>query len=347
MKDSIDSLLSNQITFFVVTTLYKSNGTIQKTFDSMLAQTFSHIVHYIYDDGSPENPDAIVDSYIKAVKERKQPYTVIYEKGFKNLGVDFAHQHGFQKMTGTHFMWLDSGDYLDPRYFEIVERAIRSHPECTWFHTNVSFYSPKKGVFLKNKGKQYHLCNLRRKDQRPFGLSGRDFFYHHHVVSVSAYRSINPQMIFLDGHLFGGLYYDGQIFQALAAAEQKGCYLAKPLSFIQDVPGSAGMAVKIDLYKQRKGIKEMFRYLALTDEQKRFANGYYDFLDLSVAVEGHCLTGETQKAIQSYKDTKKYLKDNQLPHYYFVNQSRAKRFYIFARLPILLRLYKKIRHLSH
>jgi glycosyltransferase involved in cell wall biosynthesis len=48
---------SSDLPFFcVITTLYNSNATIQKTFDSMLAQTYPNIIHYIYDDGSPQNP---------------------------------------------------------------------------------------------------------------------------------------------------------------------------------------------------------------------------------------------------------------------------------------------------
>jgi glycosyltransferase involved in cell wall biosynthesis len=345
-KNSPTKPSSNPITFFVVTTLYNSNATIQKTFDSMLSQTYGNLVHYIYDDGSPENPDALVAQYIEAVKAVSPPYTVIYEKGTKNLGVDLAHQHCFQKMSGSFFTWLDSGDYLDPHFFEAIAKASKKHPDRTWFKTDFHYYD-NQGVEAKTGVCQtMSKRNLRRKDQLPNDMFGRDVIYSPGAYSVSAFKKVNPVCLIWDAKTTEAPYYDVQIFREFALNKEPAFYIDKPLSFYLKDPHSASKDTKARHNKVDQGMEAILCSLNYPQEKIQFYHDYYGLKLTILDIEGYCLQGQPKKAIVAYHDVKQFLKAHHLPAYYFANKKRSIRFYLFARCPLLLALYKKTRHLQ-
>lgn len=305
----------------------------------MLSQTCGNLVHYIYDDGSPENPDALVAQYIEAAKHRAHPYKVIYEKGAKNLGVDLAHQHCFQKMSGTFFTWLDSGDYLDPHFFEAIAKASKKHPDRTWFKTDFYYYD-NQGVEAKTGVCQtMSKRNLRRKDQLPNDMFGRDVIYSPGAYSVSAFNKMNPSCLILDAKTTEAPFYDIQIFREFALSREPMLYINKPLSFCLKDPHSASKNNKTRHNDINKGMIDVLSAIGFSKERIAFCHDYYALKTTIQDIENFCFQNRPNDSIAAYKRTLQFLQDHHLPSYYFINKKRYLRFVFFAKHPWLLKLY--------
>jgi GT2 family glycosyltransferase len=188
---------------FLITTIYGHRDRLERTLNSVLQQTSGNFIHYIYDDVGPENCDEVVEAYRKAASERPIPFTVIYEKGKVNLGVDGAHQRAFSLCTCPYFMWLDVGDYLDPAFIENALKEVPKHLECSFFHFNTRSYDEAHGLSKKPTSAQFKMKELAREDQLPNFLGNANIYYHHFVVNFHDYKQINPSLFIQDGRKNG------------------------------------------------------------------------------------------------------------------------------------------------
>jgi glycosyltransferase involved in cell wall biosynthesis len=328
--------------FFVITTLYNSASSLKATLDSMAKQTYGRLIHLIYDDGSkPElNCDSLVEDYKKEVSKRSDPYPVIYEKGSKNLGVDGAHVHCFREIEGTHFTWLDSGDYLSPSFFEEVAKAVQAHPECHWFGVNF-FLFDQTGVDPVSRGKKPDVSPIvHHSDWLPM----RTFYtWRKLVIEKETFFSINPNLFFIEGKQYGGAYYDGQIELAFVLKSEPICYLSHPLAYQFVDAHSASRQFSFDLEKEKQGLAIYLPKLGISSQEISKYIGYLDMTNKAQQVEGNFHQDRYDKALENFKEIKKFIRQNHLPEYYFVCRKRARRFACLSRHAFLRKCYRFVR----
>ena len=106
----------------VITPVYNRRATIQRTMDSVEAQTFRSIEYIIIDDGSSEAIDDIVDTYMQM---SKLPVMFIKKE---NGGVHTARNIGFRKARGTLVLNIDSDDELLPEACDVFWNTWTSIP---------------------------------------------------------------------------------------------------------------------------------------------------------------------------------------------------------------------------
>lgn len=104
----------------VIIPVYNVRPWLCECLDSILAQTFSDIEIIVVDDGSDDGSGEICDAY--AVKDRR--ITVIHRE---NGGLSAARNTGIKAASGRYLMFLDSDDYVDPRFCEIPYRLAEEH----------------------------------------------------------------------------------------------------------------------------------------------------------------------------------------------------------------------------
>lgn len=96
---------------------------IAETFDSLLAQTDPSWQAIVINDRSTDQTQAIIDAY-----SARDPRFVSYEG--PGIGVSSARNLGLDKATGERIMFLDSDDWVDPQWLELMNAALDGDPEA-------------------------------------------------------------------------------------------------------------------------------------------------------------------------------------------------------------------------
>lgn len=105
----------------IITPAYKCRNTIEETYKSVLAQTFSDWEWIVVDDCSPDDSF----SYIKELTEGDPRVTVLQTP--KNGGTAVARNIGLKHAKGRYITFLDSDDLLDPNYLECQLLFMKEH----------------------------------------------------------------------------------------------------------------------------------------------------------------------------------------------------------------------------
>jgi len=109
----------------VIIPCYKQAHFLGEAIESVLAQTYSNVEIVVIDDGSPDDPSAVVARY-SAVRFMQQP----------NQGVSTARNNGLAASTGDYVVFLDADDLMLPEAVAAGVEALSAHPECAFVFGN-------------------------------------------------------------------------------------------------------------------------------------------------------------------------------------------------------------------
>ncbi len=100
----------------IVVPVYKSEKTLGKCLESLMAQTFSDIEVICVIDGSPDRCGEICDEY---AKKDERIRAIKRENG----GVSSARNRGIDEAKGEYLMFVDSDDTVEPDYCKKMWQA--------------------------------------------------------------------------------------------------------------------------------------------------------------------------------------------------------------------------------
>lgn len=104
----------------IIIPVYNSEKHLKKCLDSIINQNYKNIEIIIIDDGSVDNSYIICDNYKKKDKRIKIIKT-------KNNGVSTARNIGIQNANGIYLTFIDSDDYIDSDYIDILYKTISKY----------------------------------------------------------------------------------------------------------------------------------------------------------------------------------------------------------------------------
>ena len=104
----------------IVIPVYKVEAYLPRCLDSILCQTYSELEILCVNDGSPDGCLSILEEY--AGKDSR--IKVIDQE---NQGVAAAWNHGMELASGELVAFIDSDDWIHPRYFEILADSLMRH----------------------------------------------------------------------------------------------------------------------------------------------------------------------------------------------------------------------------
>ncbi len=110
----------NKEVISIVVPIYKVEKYIKKCIDSIIKQTYKNLEIILVDDGSPDECGKICDEYAQKDKRIK----VIHKE---NGGLSDARNMGIDISTGKYICFVDSDDYIDDKYIELLYDAIREN----------------------------------------------------------------------------------------------------------------------------------------------------------------------------------------------------------------------------
>jgi len=343
--DIANQTSGDEIFFFVATSTHNGGQRIKLLLDSMLHQTSTNFVHYIYDDGSQTPADEVIEDYRQKASSLSKPFQVIYEKG-PDLGLDLAYGRLFSKRTGTHFFWIDDDDCLDPSFFETLTREIKVHPDCTWFHTDRREFDPSGRLFRKPTSAQCDKKRLREEDQYLNYVSGVNFFYSSLVIQSKAFAKHNPNCLFLDARKNGGFYFDQQVCQVMACSHEKMDYIDAPLFYSCMRPDSSSHVYcgqKPELRDKAKA-----DYLLTLGYPKAEVDSFYEartIYEKIFEIRFIASSGDLKKTLEWAQEIKAYFKRKDIPPHCRLHLSYVRQAVFAVKHPHLFALRKKAKRL--
>ena len=102
--------------FSIVIPVYNVEGYIEKCLNSIKIQTYSNFEVIIVNDGSPDNSEKKIKTFLK---DKRFKY---YKK--ENGGLSDARNYGIKYTTGDYLLFVDSDDYIDKKMLEELNKAI-------------------------------------------------------------------------------------------------------------------------------------------------------------------------------------------------------------------------------
>lgn len=104
----------------VIVPIYNVEQYLDKCVDSILNQTYKNIEVILVDDGSPDNCGRMCDNYSK-----KDSRIKVIHKG--NGGLSDARNVGIDNANGKYICFVDSDDYIENRYIELLYKSIKEN----------------------------------------------------------------------------------------------------------------------------------------------------------------------------------------------------------------------------
>lgn len=103
----------------VIVPVYKVEECLDKCVRSIVEQTYSNLEIILVDDGSPDRCGAMCDEWA----EKDSRIRVIHKE---NGGLSDARNAGLKIATGNLISFIDSDDWIDPKFLEFLLEAMES-----------------------------------------------------------------------------------------------------------------------------------------------------------------------------------------------------------------------------
>ena len=138
----------NQSLVSIVVPIYNVEKYLPQCIDSIINQTYQNIEIILVDDGSPDNCGKICDDYANKDERIK----VIHKE---NGGLSDARNYGIDVAIGKYIVFVDSDDYIDNKYIEILYNAIKTNntrvSQCNILKVNDKGEALTKVGYLDNQ----------------------------------------------------------------------------------------------------------------------------------------------------------------------------------------------------
>ena len=130
----------NNPLFSVIVPVYNAEKYLSRCIDSILNQTYQNFELLLVDDGSKDKSGSICDKYGKTDSR----VIVIHQS---NSGPGTARNNGLHNAKGRYIIFVDSDDYLDSTYFEVVAENINEYDLLSFIIRKSKFSpNPKRSV---------------------------------------------------------------------------------------------------------------------------------------------------------------------------------------------------------
>ena len=118
----------------VVIPLYNKAQAIQKTLDSVLAQTYKDFEIVVVDDGSTDGSADVAEATLRKFSGHPTGYGLEFSVIRKeNGGVSSARNAGILAAKGEYVAFLDGDDLWHPEYLETLHQLILDYPDASLY----------------------------------------------------------------------------------------------------------------------------------------------------------------------------------------------------------------------
>lgn len=111
--------------FSIIVPVYNSERFIEKSIDSVLAQTFSNWELILVDDGSTDNSGLLCDKYACRYPSKIKVFHNT------NHGQLYSRNFALSKASGLYYIFLDADDYVASNALDVINQTfLQYHCDC-------------------------------------------------------------------------------------------------------------------------------------------------------------------------------------------------------------------------
>ena len=214
----------------VIVPVYNVEHYLDKCLDSLVNQTYKNLEIIVINDGSTDNSGTICQEYA-----RKDNRIVYIEK--ENGGQSEARNMGLDRMTGSYVTFVDSDDWVEPNYVEVLYKKLLEY--CADIAIgNYYSYNEQEGIFY------FHIFGDSYYEKVYDNVSIFENLYESQEMKSFALISVFGKLYKADlvKHLrfdIGKLGEDGYLNQKIYLLAEKTIYLNKGLYAYRQREGSS------------------------------------------------------------------------------------------------------------
>ena len=123
--------------------VYKTAPYLREAMDSMLSQTFTDFELIVLDDCSPDDAEAILDTYTDS--------RIVRYKGEKNAGLSNVLNVGIGMALGKYIARMDSDDVSLPNRLQVQVDYLETHPEVDLVSVGMQLFGAREDVWIREQ----------------------------------------------------------------------------------------------------------------------------------------------------------------------------------------------------
>jgi glycosyltransferase involved in cell wall biosynthesis len=231
----------------IIIPTYNRAHLIGETLDSVLAQTYENWECIIVDDGSSDNTDEVVGTYVKKdhrFQYHKRPDT-------HKPGGNGARNYGFEVSNGEYVQWFDSDDLMVEDFLDLKLKTMLNHDVDFVVTKSINFFEENIVEIKKYNGNSIYPLTSKH-------LILYDVYWF--TLDFLAIKSV-LQGLYFDERLKSGQETNFFI-RLLTIKNLKGIFVEKVVSKRRIVEDSIQQKLKKDKMKsyQNKLISRLYAY---------------------------------------------------------------------------------------
>lgn len=149
-KEEKENKIENNFKISIITASYNYAHFIEKTINSVLAQTYDNWELIIVDDGSKDNSIDIINKYLS------NPKIKLYQhKNGKNRGLNETIKLGLKQTQGSYIAFLESDDYWDENYLFEKVKLVDRNPDAKIISNDINLFGDNFATIKKQEYVDY------------------------------------------------------------------------------------------------------------------------------------------------------------------------------------------------
>ena len=173
----------------IIVPIYKVENYITRCVDSIVNQTYTNLEIILVNDGSPDNCGKICDDYAKKDERIK----VIHKQ---NGGLSDARNAGIEIASGKYISFIDSDDYVEYNYVEILYNSILEHQSDIAISSHKAIY--ENGTILEKATRENIILKPKEVLKRILYDEGIDLSAWGKLYKTELFKNIR----YIKGRLF-------------------------------------------------------------------------------------------------------------------------------------------------
>lgn len=139
--------------FSIIVPVYNTEKYLRRCLNSILIQSFIDYEIILVDDGSTDNSGIICDEYSKKYEKIKTFHKI-------NEGLSSARNYGMRYALGNYFVFVDSDDWIEKNYLEIINNFANNSFDLICFGYYIDYSGEKYSLNRVVKEKEYCKSEL-------------------------------------------------------------------------------------------------------------------------------------------------------------------------------------------
>lgn len=228
----------------VIVPVYNTQIYLSRCIESILSQSYGNIEVILIDDGSTDNSGSICDEYAQ-----KDDRIIVIHK--KNQGLSSARNQGINRSIGKYICFVDSDDWINERYIELLYKAIIETNADLAICNFEYVYDVRKGVKEKKVvALQKKICTGKE--------ALRELMGERCVCYVVAWNKMYKKELWKNLYYPKGFIHEDEavVHRILARSTRVVC-IEEELYYYRQVQGS--------IMNAGRNVKHMDKYTALAD----------------------------------------------------------------------------------